>query len=115
MFTSFSRPQWAVGFAVAVTAVLFALPSRAEPAPPYEALIESLDRIPITVEAEALLDAANARAQQARALPNPSVSVETENVYGRGPFSGYDAAESTFSINQPLELWGQRGARIGAA
>ena len=64
MFTSFSRPQWAVGFAVAVTAVLFALPSRAEPAPPYEALIESLDRIPITVEAEALLDAANARAQQ---------------------------------------------------
>lgn len=115
MFTSFSRPQWAVGFAVAVTAVLFALPSRAEPAPPYEALIESLDRIPITVEAEALLDAANARAQQARALPNPSVSVETENVYGRGPFSGYDAAESTFSINQPLELWGQRGARISAA
>ena len=65
MFTSFSRPQWAVGFAVAVTAVLFALPARAEPAPPYEALIESLDRIPITVEAEALLDAANARAQQA--------------------------------------------------
>ena len=64
MFTSFSRPQWAVGFAVAVTAVLFALPARAEPAPPYESLIESLDRIPITVEAEALLDAANARAQQ---------------------------------------------------
>ncbi|MGA4573008.1 MULTISPECIES: efflux RND transporter permease subunit [Stutzerimonas] len=39
MFTSFSRPQWAVGFAVAVTAVLFALPSRAEPAPPYEAMV----------------------------------------------------------------------------
>lgn len=105
MFTSFSRPQWAVGFAVAVTAVLFALPSRAEPAPPYEALIESLDRIPITVEAEALLDAANARAQQARALPNPSISVGTENVYVRGmPFSvsaavGFIAVSGVATLN----------------
>ncbi|AMN47042.1 transporter [Steroidobacter denitrificans] len=115
MLMSFSRPQWAVEFAVTVTAILFALSARAKPAPPYESLIESLDRIPITLEVEALLDAANARAQQARALPNPSVSVETENVYGRAPFFGYDAAESTLTLSQPLELWGQRGARIDAA
>jgi len=55
------------------------------------------------------------RAQQARALPNPSVTLEAENAYGRAPFTGYDAAETTFSVSQPLELWGQRGARIGAA
>lgn len=115
MFMSFSRPLYAVGFAVAATAIVLALPARAEPAPPYEALIEHLDRTPATLEAEALLDAANARAQQARALPNPSVTLAAENVYGRAPFTGYDAAESTFSVSQPLELWGQRGARIGAA
>lgn len=115
MFMSFSRPLCAVGFAVVAAAITLTLPARAAPAPSYEALIERLDQTPATVEAEALLDAARARAQQARALPNPSVSVEAENVYGRAPFTGYDAAESTFSVSQPLELWGQRGARIGAA
>ena len=115
MFMSFDRPLYAVGFAVVATTITLASPARAEPAPPYETLIEYLDRTPATLEAEALLDAANARAQQARALPNPSVTLEAENVYGRAPFTGYDAAESTFSVSQPLELWGQRGARIGAA
>lgn len=115
MFMSFDRPLYAVGFAVVATTITLVSPARAEPAPPYETLIEYLDRTPATLEAEALLDAANARAQQARALPNPSVTLEAENVYGRAPFTGYDAAESTFSVSQPLELWGQRGARIGAA
>ena len=64
MFMLFGRPLCAVGFAVVATTITLASPASAEPAPPYEALIESLDRIPITVEAEALLDAANARAQQ---------------------------------------------------
>ena len=115
MFISFDRPLCAVGFAVVATTITLASPASAEPAPPYETLIEHLDRTPATLEAEALLDAANARAQQARALPNPSVTLEAENAYGRAPFTGYDAAETTFSVSQPLELWGQRGARIGAA
>ena len=115
MFMLFGRPLCAVGFAVVATAITLALPARAEPAPPYETLIEHLDRTPATLEAEALLDAARARAQQARALPNPSISLEAENAYGRSPFTGYGAAETTFSVSQPLELWGQRGARIGAA
>lgn len=62
MFMSFSRPLCAVGVAVAVTAITLASPARAEPAPPYETLIEYLDRTPATLEAEALLDAAKARA-----------------------------------------------------
>jgi len=115
MFMSFGRPLYAVGFTVVATTITLASPARAEPAPPYETLIEYLDQSPVTLEAEALLDAANARAQQARALPNPSVTLEAENAYGRAPFTGYDAAETTFSGRQPLELWGQRGARIGAA
>ncbi len=115
MLMPFGRPLCAVGFAVAATAITLALPARAEPAPSYESLIAYLDRTPMTLEAEALLDAANARAQQARALPNPTITLEAENAYGGAPFSGYRAAETTFSVSQPLELWGQRGARIGAA
>jgi len=115
MFMPFDRPLWAAGFAVAATAITLALPARAEPAPPYEILVEHLDRTPATLEAEALLDAAKARAQQARALPNPSISLEAENAYGRSPYNGFGAAETTFSVSQPLELWGQRGARIDAA
>jgi cobalt-zinc-cadmium efflux system outer membrane protein len=92
MFMSFDRPLYAVGFAVVATTITLVSPARAEPAPPYETLIEYLDRTPATLEAEALLDAANARAQQARALPNPSVTLEAENAYGRAPFTGYDAA-----------------------
>jgi cobalt-zinc-cadmium efflux system outer membrane protein len=39
----------------------------------------------------------------------------TENVLGQRPYRGFDAAESTISIAQPLELGGKRAARVGAA
>jgi len=109
------QPLYAVGFAAVAAALVLAPPALADPAPSYETLTEHLDRTPATLEAEALLDAAKARAQQARAMPNPTISLETENAYGGSPFNRYDAADTTFSVSQPLELWGQRGARIDAA
>lgn len=115
MFMLPGRPLYAAGFAVAAAALALAPSALAEPAPPYETLVTQLDQIPAVVEAEALHDASLARVQQARALPNPSIALEVENAYGRDPFAGYGAAETTLSINQPLELWGQRGARINAA
>jgi len=84
-------------------------------APSYESLIARLEQTPSAMEAEALSDAANARAQQARALPNPTIGLEAENVYGTGPYTGLGNADTTVSISQPLELFGQRGARINAA
>jgi cobalt-zinc-cadmium efflux system outer membrane protein len=118
MFTQRVRPLVAVGFAVA--ALAFASPSMAiepvaEPAPSYEDLIARLDALPSTLEAVAVYDAAAARAEQARALPNPSIAYDRENVYGTGPYSGVGNAETTLTINQPLELFGQRSARIQAA
>ena len=99
-----------------VAASLISTPSiLAAPAPSYEVLIDQLGLSPATLEAEALYDAAEAQARQARALPNPSITLEAENAYGSGPYSGYGSADSTISISQPLELWGQRGARIRAA
>ena len=70
-------PRWAAGFAV--VALLLASPVRAmqaapDSAPTYEYLIERLDGMPSTLEAQALYDAAAARVQQAGALPNPTLS-----------------------------------------
>lgn len=115
MFINFGRPFYAVGFAAAAAAVAWVPPALPEPAPPYEALIERIDQIPISIEAEALYHAAKARVEQAHARPNPTISLEAENAYGREPFARYEAAETTFSVSQPLELWGQRDARIRAA
>lgn len=84
-------------------------------APSYESLIARLDEMPLALEAANLSEAAEARVAQARALPNPLVGWETENVRGTGLYEGFGAAESTLSISQRLELFGQRSARIGAA
>lgn len=112
------RPLVAVWLAVA--ALTIASPSLAAdpvapPAPTYEDLIARLDVLPSTLEADALSEAAAARAQQARALPNPSIAYDQENVYGTGPYNGTGSGETTLAINQPLELFGQRSARIQAA
>lgn len=47
--------------------------------------------------------------------PNPTVSVEVENVSGTGPYRGVGEAETTIGFALPLELGGKRGARIGVA
>lgn len=108
-------PPRAVGCAAAAIAAVLAAPAWAQTAPPYEALVQRLDDTPAALEAEALSDAAQARVRQARALPNPEISAEVENVNGGGPYRGFGAAETTYSISQPLELFGQRGSRINAA
>ena len=118
MLTQLVRPLLAVG--LLVTALLFASPSLAvEPvvdtAPTYEDLIARLDALPSSLEAVARYDAAVARAEQARALPNPSIAYDREDVYGTGPYNGVGNAQTTLTINQPLELFGQRSARIQAA
>lgn len=47
--------------------------------------------------------------------PNPSVSVETENVFGTGSYAGVQALETTGSLSLPIELGGKRSARIAVA
>lgn len=118
MFTPFGRPLVAAGLAVAVLAL--ASPSLArdtafETAPSYDDLLARLDTLPSMLEAHALHDAAAARAQQARALSNPSIAYSRENVYGTGIYRGTDRGEMVLSVSQPLELFGQRTARIEAA
>ena len=117
MFILLGRSLTAIVLAVAALAcaqpTMAAQPNQF--APSYDFLVARLDEMPSAMEAAALSDAADARARQARAIPNPSVAWEMENIYGSGPYKGVGNADITASISQPLELFGQRSARIGAA
>ena len=48
--------------------------------------------------------ASQARELQAGLWPNPEVKVEVENVGGTGQLSGFDAAETTISLSQLVEM-----------
>ena len=111
----FARSRLAIGCAVVAMATAVTGPAWADPAPSFEALLERIGLTPTTLEAGALLDAAEARVRQAWVRPNPELGLEAENAFGSGPFSGYDNAETTLSLSQDLELWGRRGARVEVA
>jgi cobalt-zinc-cadmium efflux system outer membrane protein len=80
-----------------------------------QALVRATSNGSAALLASAERERAAARAQQARAWENPTLSVEVENILGRGPYRDFDAAESTVSLSQPLPLGGGRGARLRAA
>lgn len=104
-----------VGLGV-IAALAASTPSAwADPAPSYADLLGQIGQAPANLEGSALLDAAQARARQAAVLPNPVLGVDVENTQGTGPYSGFDSAETTVSLSQPLDLWGRRRADIGAA
>ncbi len=46
---------------------------------------------------------------------NPSIILESENIGGSGQFSGFESAETTFSINQPIPLGGKRASQQKAS
>lgn len=65
--------------------------------------------------AAAELRAAEAGRQIAALRPNPSLSVDAENLAGSGPYRGFASLEATTSLTVPVELGGKRSARIGLA
>ncbi|HDS1037346.1 TPA: TolC family protein [Stenotrophomonas maltophilia] len=110
------RSPRAAGLVVAVLLGLApAQPAMAQAAPSYDTLLERLDQLPGTRVGVALAEAADARAEQARALPNPALSYTTENAWGTGSYGGMGRADTVLTLSQPLEVWGQRAARVRAA
>lgn len=90
------------------------LPAQAADAPPFRQLLsQALDAAPVLAEQQASVQAARADAAQAHAWPNPRVDALVENL-GAPPSGGVSQRQNTYSITQPIELWGQRGARIEA-
>jgi cobalt-zinc-cadmium efflux system outer membrane protein len=70
---------------------------------------------PALAVAEAAADVARANASRARRPANPELTIEAENVLGRGAYRDFDAAETTVSLQQALPVGGKRRARIDAA
>lgn len=56
-----------------------------------------------------------AEVSQAARFINPELAVEVANVAGSGPYSGFDAAETTLQLSQQIELGGKRQLRRGLA
>lgn len=61
------------------------------------------------------LRAADARALQARLRPNPVLGVDIEELAGGGDRSGFDGAQTTVRIDQPIELGDKRAKRTRVA
>ena len=59
--------------------------------------------------------AAEGHARQAGAWPNPELEIETEEFGGADTREGFDAAETTVRITQPIELGGKRSRRQALA
>jgi outer membrane protein, heavy metal efflux system len=98
--------------AASVVALASAWTASAAPAPPFaELLRRSQATAPRLIEAQANVRAAQGLAEQAAALPNPTVGVEVEDI-GRKD-AGISQRQNTYSLSQPIELGGKRGARIG--
>jgi len=41
---------------------------------------------------------------QSKLYPNPQLSLTSENIGGSGSYSGYESAETTLAITQPIPL-----------
>lgn len=93
---------------------LVAPSASAASAPRYADLLnQSLASAPVLLEQAANVRAAGAEARQARAWLNPSLNAVYENI--GGPQSdGGSQRQDTYSITQPVEIGGKRGARIEA-
>lgn len=90
-------------------------PAWADPAPPFTRLLKQAQDSPRVKALDADIDRASGLSEQAHARPNPTVSVYSENLAGSSPYNGFDRTETTFQVNQPIEIGGKRSARVAAA
>lgn len=79
------------------------------------AIAHAQEHAPTLRGASAAARAADASVEVAGLRPNPTLSVEAENVLGSGRYAGFGGAERTISLSMPLELGGKRQARIHVA
>ncbi|SDD26854.1 outer membrane protein, cobalt-zinc-cadmium efflux system [Sphingomonas sp. YR710] len=102
------------GMMAATCVVSLCATAHAGVAPPFAALLRQAANAPRLAVSEAEIRRAEGLSEQARARPNPTVSVQTENVAGSQPYRGFDRAETTWQYSQPIEIGGKRSARIAA-
>lgn len=80
-----------------------------------QAIKKALEKSPTLGASSARVNAASANRSAAGALPNPSLSIEAENIYGDGAYDGLDSAELTYGVSQLVEMPGKRSGRTRIA
>lgn len=79
------------------------------------ALAKTLESSPELAAYSWDIRAAEARVLQARLRPNPTASLDVENLTGSGDYAKGEQAERTLQLSQLVELGDKRPARIGEA
>ena len=104
------------GYALAGTlAVLWpAVAAWSQTAPPFAQLLNQTRDVPRVAILNADVARARGIAEQARARPNPSINVYAENFAGDLSNNARNQQQTTFQIDQPIELGGKRSSRIAA-
>ena len=99
----------------ALLAAALAFPATAAFAGPItldEAIAKAIEAAPSIRANEAAVAAAQAGRVQAGVRPNPTVTVEGENLVGSGPYNVFGQAEITGTYSQTIERGGKRDARV---
>ena len=102
----------------ALLAAALAFPAPAALAQPItldEAIAKAIEAAPSIRANEAAISAARAGRIQAGVRPNPTVTVEGENLVGSGPYNVFGQAEITGTYSQTIERGGKRDARVAYA
>ena len=102
----------------ALLAAALAFPATAafaEPVTLEEAIAKAVEAAPSIRANEAAIAAARAGRVQAGVRPNPTVTVEGENLVGSGPYNAFGQAEITGTYSQTIERGGKRDARVAFA
>jgi len=86
----------------------------AQIAPPFAQLLRQAREAPRITALDADVAQARGLAEQARARANPSINLYGENFAGDLRTNARDQQQTTFQIDQPIELGGKRAARIAA-
>lgn len=98
----------------AVAALVGASGAAAQTAPAFGQLLREAQDAPRVAVLDADVARARGLAEQARMRPNPSLVVYAENFAGDLDRNARDQQQTTFQLDQPIELGGRRAARIAA-
>src|SRR5215471_2488190 len=106
--------RWSLAIACCALFVINDRASGAEATSFGEVLTQAEASSPRLLEVQADIASAEGRATQAKVWPAPSLDFEREDFGGDGAYHDSARAQTTLSLSEPIEIGGQRRARIAA-
>jgi outer membrane protein, heavy metal efflux system len=110
-----ARGRTLMSISFLLSAAALARPAVADTLPAYIDLLHQAETsAPRLMEGAANVQTAQGLAQQAEALPNPQLSVQSENFAGTNSFNRISPVQNTVSLSEVIEIGGKRHSRIAA-